>query len=765
MTGCRRKGGERNLPNRERRLLRATGPHRLDGRQPVIRRRRRVPVLVSDTMTECGAACLAMVLGYFGRRVAVDECARRCFVGRDGASALAVASAARSYGLTVTPYRVEHLDDLALVERPAILYWAFNHFVVLERFAGDSAVILDPAQGRVQIDRAELDENFTGVVLAMTPGPAFRPRGTRLPSAGWAMACRAVRAPGAARLIVQIFLASVLLTGLGLIGPAVITILIDQVIPAGQGAPLQSLALGVGLVALSRTLVSLVRGLLLVDLQNQVDRRLSTTFFEHLLRLPYAFFQAHSAGDLLSRMATNSQLRTVLTQNTLSGVLDGILVVVYAGILFAFSAVFGLVAVGFGVLQILLVVLPARRITMATLAELTDGGRTSGFAAEALHGIESLKAAGGEAWALGRWRALYEHQLAAAARLARLTGTVTVGMTAAADTASLALPLLAGMQVLSGTFSVGAMFGLIALAASFSQPLTRLVISCQQLQAVQGSLGRLSTVLATPPEQATGPRRPAPALSGRIEFVDVGLRHPGARTWALRHIDLAIAAGTHTAFVGPTGSGKSTLIKLMLGLYPPTEGAVRIDGYDLGELDHQSVRSQCGVVTQNAAVFSGTIRHNIAFGNPGLPLADVRRAAHLADLDRDIVAMPMGYETLVSENGSALSGGQRQRLALARALAHNPAILLLDEATSALDTLTENTISRNLASAGITMITVAHRLSTIRHADHVVVFDRGAIRESGDHHTLCAAGGLYAAMVADEESRRAVTLVDRTDHR
>jgi len=718
------------------------------------RQRRRVPVLISDTMTECGAACLAMVLGYFGRRVTVEECARRCFVGRDGASALAVATAARSYRLQVKPYRVERLDDLAQVGAPAILYWAFNHFVVLERFRGADAVIVDPARGRVIADRQELDENFTGVALAMTPGPGFSPGGARPPSPGWAMAARAARAPGAGRLTARILLASALLTALGLAGPAVTTLMVDQVLPAGQPATLAALALGVGLVALSQTLASLARGLLLVDLQNEVDRTLSTSFFDHLLRLPYGFFQAHSVGDLLGRMSANSQVRMVLTQNTLSGILDGVLVAVYAAVLFAYSATFGLVVAGFGLAQILLVVLPARRITQLTVVELTEAGRTGGFAAEALRGIDSVKAAGSEEWAFGRWRTLYERQLAASARRARLTAIVSVGMTAAADTASLALPLLAGWQVLSGRFSIGAMFGLIALATNFSGPLTRLAVSFQQLQGVQGALRRLATVLATTPEQASGPCRPAPPLTGRIDLVDLGLRHPGGNSWAVRHIHLSIPAGAQVAFVGPSGSGKSTLVKLILGLYPPTEGTVLLDGHDLRGLDLRTARSQCGVVTQEVAVFNGTIRQNIAFGTPGLPLAEVRRAARLADLERDIVGMPMGYETIISENGSALSGGQRQRLALARALAGQPALLILDEATSALDTLTETTIAGNLAGAGITTITVAHRLSTIRHADLIIVFDKGTIAETGNHDTLTAADGLYAAMTSSRPCPR-----------
>jgi ATP-binding cassette, subfamily B, bacterial len=424
-----------------------------------------------------------------------------------------------------------------------------------------------------------------------------------------------------------------------------------------------------------------------------------------------------------------------------------VLAVVYAVVLLVFSPTFALVVGGFGLVQVLLVVIPARRVARLTVATLSEAGKTSGIAAEALRGISSVKLAAGEAWALSRWRAQYERQLAASSRQGRLTAVTSAALSAVSGTSVLALPFVAAWQVLSGRLSIGAMFGLVALAANFSQPLSRLTASFQQLQSVQSILHRLGAVLAVAPEQADGPRRAAPPLTGHIALINVGLRHAGGTGWAVRHIHLTIHAGTRAALVGPSGSGKSTLVNLILGLYPATEGKILLDGCDLAELDHQTVRRQCGVVTQEAAVFNGTIRQNIAFGTPGLTLADVRRAARLADLERDIADMPMGYETIIAEHGSALSGGQRQRLALARALARDPAILILDEATSALDTPTEATISQNLANAAITTITVAHRLSTIRHADIIIVMNNGAIAEIGNHSLLTATGGLYATMV------------------
>jgi ABC-type bacteriocin/lantibiotic exporter with double-glycine peptidase domain len=750
-----------------------------------------------------------MILQYYGRRVMVSETAERCEIGRDGASALMVARAAQGYGLKVVPMVVHDLDELPKLNLPAILHWAFNHFVVLERVGPREAVIVDPARGRTKVSRKELDRKFTGVALTMAPGPEFDLCWTPEPSPGWDLAKKILRTPGIRRLFAKIFVASLLLTVLGLMGPLATAIVFDRILPSGQTSALPLAAVTLGLLLVCEGLLEYGRGTLVVEMQNRVGEQLMSGFFAHLLRLPLVFFQNRSSGDLLQRMATNDALRAALTQSTVGSMLDGILVVAYAIILFTFSPTFGLAAAALGLIHVVLAMAPAKRVIALVLAELTETGRQDGFAVETLKGIDSLKASGDEEWAFNRWLLLFQRQQVASVQRARFTTGISALTTTVSQGSPVVLLLLGTYQVFTGQLTVGMMLALLALANQMLQPIARLASMYQELQTLRGHLHRLGKVLAAAPEQAAAERsaaqgqgpgatsvrgasglghhlgitaserqithqgaraaaagakarrwtatlapahqrrralREAPRLRGDIELQDVGLRHTGASSWAVRHITTSIPAGSHIALVGASGSGKSTLLKVILGLYEPNEGRVLLDGHDLRGLDYSSVRQQCGVVTQEAVVFHGTIRQNITMGNK-TSMSAVRRAAQLADLERDIAEMPMAYETIISESGGTLSGGQRQRLALARALVRSPAILLLDEATSALDPITQATISRNLAQIDATIVTVAHRLSIVQGADTVLVLHEGRFIEEGNHNALIARRGLYAEMV------------------
>ncbi|HEY6794101.1 MAG TPA: peptidase domain-containing ABC transporter [Kineosporiaceae bacterium] len=758
---------------------------------------RRVPVILSETLTECGAACLAMVLSYYGRRTERHETAERCGIGRDGANALTLASVARSYGLEVTPLGLKNLNGLSGIALPAILYWSFNHFVVLERFGPKGAIIVDPARGRVKVSMAELDRRFTGVLLTLAPGPEFRPRGRQRSAAQWSAVQAALRVKGVRGLFAKVLLASALLTALGLVAPFTMALVVGQVIPSGRADALPKIAISLALFVVAHGLVEYIYGMLLLRLQQIIDRQLLSSFFEHLLKLPLEFFQARASGDLFDRMTAIRELRTMITDEGARGLLDVFLVVLNMIILVLVSPVLALVVLGFATLEAAIALLPTRRMLTLILRELMDAGKLGGFTVESIKGIDSLKAGGHERWAGGRWAALFDVQQAAVSRRARFSVTTSSVLNAASEAAPLALLIVGAHQVLSREISLGAMVGILALAGQVLQPVARLTRSYQRFLSLQGHLIRLQAVLDARTEPGVGPSsfsgdapaepvttdpaagsgnqvplprgrrsplvaaspsghdlsvRIAPRLTGRIDLVDVGVRHLGSQSWALRHIALGIPAGAHVALVGRTGSGKSTLLKSILGLYEPAEGTILFDGHDLRTLDRASVRRQCGVVTQEVTVFQGTIRQNITLGNSPVSTSTIQRAARLAELDEDIRAMPMGYETQVAEHGTALSGGQRQRLALARALVGDPVALFLDEATSALDPTTQARISRNLAELNITMVSVAHRLSTVEMADVVVVLDKGRIVEIGDHSSLQAQGGIYAEMLASSEA-------------
>jgi ABC-type bacteriocin/lantibiotic exporter with double-glycine peptidase domain len=714
-------------------------------------------VVLSDSATECGAASLAMILSYHGRRTGVGEVAEVCAIGRDGASALTITRAARQYGLDVVPLAVHDVDRLRRHRLPAILHWGFNHFVVLERATPSGFVLVDPARGRVQVGAEEMNKKFTGIVLTMSPGDGFHRQGRSDPAPGWRVARTVLRSSSVRRLMGQVLLASLVITALGVVPSLAVRIMVDNVLPNRYAAFIPLAAAAVALLVASGGLLTYARGMLLIELRNRIDQQLMTSFFAHLLRLPLSFFQNRSAGDLLQRMDATNELRMVLTEDTLGGMLDAVIVLSFITAMIVISPPFGLSALLLGLGQIMLAVLPARKVTSMVLAELTERGKLGGFSVEVLRGVEAIKASGNEQWALSRWQALFNSQQAAVVRRSRFLVALMSGMTGLEYGGPLILLLIGGSQVLDGTLSVGSMLALLNMSQQALTPIARLTVTYQQLQTVAGHLRRLTSTLDAVPEQAAlrtateaDPLASAVDLTGAIELRGVGFRHVGSADWSIRDVTLDIPAGRHIALVGPSGSGKSTVLKVILGLYEPTEGSVLFDGVELGEFNYVDLRRQCGVVTQEVAIFHGTIRQNIAMGNSSPSLATIQRAARLADLERDILQMPMGYETVISESGSSLSGGQRQRLAVARALVHRPKILLLDEATSALDALTQATVSSNLADCRTTLITVAHRLYTVQNADLVALFQKGRLVDVGTHTQLLSRSRMYARMIQAE---------------
>ena len=712
--------------------------------------RPKVPVIRSDSAVECGAACLAMILGHYGRETSMDEAYERCRVGRDGATAHDIARAGRSYGLRVDPYSLE-LDALQDLDCPAVLHWSFEHFVVLESWDGREAIIVDPARGRVTVEPDEMSANFTGVALAMAPGTGFDAGGTAVDEPAWQIvARRAFSARGARRLVVQILLASLLLQVFGLCIPILTKVIVDSVLPLQLQSAMAILGIGILVILATQLVAALLRGYLLVTLQARLDARLMTSFLDHVFALPYRYFQERSTGDLLQRLSSNVQIRNVLSNQTLTAVLDGSLVVVYALVLLVASPMFGLVAITLGAIQVGILVATSRRMVALVTRELEAIGTSQGFLAESIAGIEALKASGAESRSLTHWTGLFAEQIEASMQRGRLAAVIGAVTTTIQRFSPLLLLWVGAYSVLDGSMTLGYMLALVSLSQLFLAPLGTLVAAGMQIQQVGGHLERIASVLRVDPEQSLHATRPAPRLEGEIELDRVSFRYDEASPWAIRDVSLHIRPGMKVALVGRSGSGKSTLAKLLLGLYVPTEGDIRFDGISLHELDLRTVRAQCGVVMQDPTVFNGTIRHNVSFHDPSLPLSEVARAAKVAELHEDISRMPMGYSTRVAEGGSALSGGQRQRMAIARAMSHAPRILVLDEATSDLDSETESIVSEHLARERMTSVVIAHRLSTVENADVILVFDGGEVIERGTHSDLLEANSVYATLVRDQ---------------
>ncbi|HEU5381011.1 MAG TPA: peptidase domain-containing ABC transporter [Ktedonobacteraceae bacterium] len=704
---------------------------------------RRVPELRQMNAVECGACCLAMILNYHGCATSVSQVQERCGVGRDGLSALAIARAARQYGLRVRAVSLKK-NDARFVTFPAIVHWMFNHFIVVERWSSKHVDVVDPAMGRKRLTLEEFEEGFTGVLIMLEPGADFERQASARSLSLWTYLQSLPHMYG---IVAQIIGTSLLLQFLGLGTPLLTGIIVDQIIPASANALLLMLGAGMLFLILIQGIMKLLRTSLLIYLQVRIDSQMMLTFFEHLLKLPYRFFQMRLNGDLLARVDSNTAIRELLTSQMVSTLLDGCSVIIYLIVLISQSTLIAGVTLAIGAFQVGLLLATAPAIRRLTMRDLAAQGKTEGYLNEVLAGIATVKAAGAEQRTLNRWTNLFFAEMNISIRRNYLMSVVAIIFEVLQLLSPLLLLWIGAIQVINKTMSIGTMFALNTLAVSFLVPLSSLAASGQKIQVARAHFDRLADVLASKPEQDLQQAFTPPKLRGAIDLRNISFQYDPHMSPVLNNISLRIWPGQKVALVGKTGSGKSTLGKLLIGLITPTEGDILFDGIPLQQLNYQEVRRQFGVVLQEAFIFSGSVRENISFNDPEMEMAQIIKAAKAAAIHDDIEKMPMGYETLLSEGGSVFSGGQRQRLALARALANYPALLLLDEATSALDVTTERAVEQSLNRLPCTQLVIAHRLSTIRNADLILVLDQGHLVEQGTHHQLLQRRGFYAQLI------------------
>jgi NHLM bacteriocin system ABC transporter peptidase/ATP-binding protein len=709
-------------------------------------RRVRTPTVLQMEAVECGAAALGIVLGAAGRFVSLEELRVACGVSRDGTKASNILKAARAYGLVGKGFSKQPADLLEL-PLPLIVFWNFNHFVVVEGFGGGKVYLNDPATGPRVVSDDEFGRAFTGVVLVFEPGPRFTRGGNRPGFVGPLLK----RLRGSGSGLLYVVLVSLLLVLIGMIIPVFARVFVDYYLMAGFRGWLLPLLLGLALTALLRAGLSWLQLHALLRLETKLSLSSSYRFFQHVLHLPVEFFTQRYGGEVGGRVAINDRVARLLSRDLAANILNVVMASLYLVMMFSFNVPLTLVGLLFAGLNVLALRYVARHRRDTNMRLLQERGKLIGTAMGGLQAIETLKATGAESDFFARWAGQMAKVLTSEQRMAVSTmalAAVPTFLTAAVTAAILGL---GSLEVMNGSMTVGMLVAFQSLMAGFLDPVNQLVGLGGTLQEVEGEMNRLDDVLRYPVDPAVVRPRPKgdfPArLSGELELHGVVYGHSRLEPPLIRGFGLKMKPGARVALIGPSGSGKTTLAKIVSGIHRPWEGAVLLDGTPADEIPREVVTHSVAVVDQEFFLFKGTVREVLTLWDSTVAEEDIIRAAKDACIHDDIAARPGGYDSVVEEGGANFSGGQRQRLEIARALVNNPSLVVLDEATSALDPVTESHIDENLRRRGCTCVIVAHRLSTIRDCDEIIVLDRGRIVERGTHEQLVAARGMYRALL------------------
>lgn len=698
--------------------------------------------------SECGAACLAMLLNHIGLKVSVTEVSRRCRVGRHGVSAATIIEVAQQFGVTLKAFAAD-LPDLQRLSTPAILHWGFNHWIIQERWGARGVTVVDPAVGRHQVPHAEVEQKFTGVALLLVDvsEPPDDLPGRIGSGCFYGFVRKAVRSANVVRLVAVTLGFAMLAQCFGLTLAYTSKIIIDFALPRGMPGILRIAGIAVLAIGVSIGLSECTRSLLLVTIRARLDYRLMTSLVRRLLDLPLHFFQSRSSGDLLNRLGSYAILRQTLTDQFIRAALDIIFLTGYlAAIAMLDMRMFALTLV-IGIMQATVAVARYLRTGALVRAELVADGEQQSALVEALQGMTHIKALGKETAIFERWDGLFSRRLNTTTLRARKTATMDALASALQSSTPFVLMWMGAVEIITGKLSLGSMFTAIFLASSALQPLLSLLNNLQSFQYVLAYADRLDDILESTPETSGTVAVSQSGLSATdIRFEGVTFYYPGENRPAIDDVSFTLPGRLTTAIVGPTGAGKTTLILLLLSLYRPARGRILYGETSLEEVDLSALRSHIGAVLQDDALFSGSIWENLTLGVPNATIREVIDAASAAQIHEDIISLPAGYETYIAEGGRNLSGGQRQRLSLARALVRHPSILILDEATSQLDVRTEVAIARALDSFVCTRVVIAHRLSTAARADRILVLDQGRVVEYGQHYELLGRGGLYASL-------------------
>lgn len=711
--------------------------------------RTRTPTVLQMEAVECGAAALAIVLAYYRRFVPLEELRVACGVSRDGSKAANVVRAARNYGLTAKGMRLE-TGSLKRQKFPLIVFWNFNHFLVVEGFGKRRVYLNDPAVGPRIVTLEEFNKGYTGVALIFDIGPEFqtggRPRGL--------ITSLKPRLKGTGSALLFVMLASLALVAPGLAIPIFSQVFVDNILIDGMLNWTVPLLLGMALTAVLRGAFTFLQQTYLLRLEMRLALSSSNTFVWHVLRLPIEFFNQRYAGDITMRVFSNDSIAQILSGELATNAANIISLVFFALIMFQYDWLLTLVGIAITAINAMAFKVVSRWRKDGTMKMLQDEGKLAAVTMSGVQTIETIKATGSESDFFMRWSGHRAKVNNSEQRLAVYDNLLAALPTLLSSLTNIAILGLGGAQVIEGELTVGMLVAFQSLMSSFTLPVNNLMALAGRLQQAEGDLARLDDVLnyRTGVEQQTvtdgdDSEQVAHKLQGELELRNISFGYSTLEEPLIEDFNLHLRPGQRVALIGASGSGKSTIAKLVLGQQQAWSGDILFDGRLRQDIPASVLHASLNGIDQDIFLFEGTVRENLSLWDETLPETDMLRAAQDACIHDAIVSRADGYDSMVDEGGSNFSGGMAQRLEIARALAGNPRILVMDEATSALDTYTEKQIDDHIRQRGCTCLMVAHRLSTIRDCDEIIVMERGKIVERGSHEDLLALKNNYYRLV------------------
>ncbi|MEL6457479.1 MAG: NHLP family bacteriocin export ABC transporter peptidase/permease/ATPase subunit [Cyanobacteria bacterium J06621_15] len=739
----------------------------------------RTPTILQMEAVECGAVSLAIILAYYKRIVPLAELRIECGVSRDGSKASNLILAARNYGMLADGFKAEQLEQLQKVSPPYIVFWEFNHFLVVEGLSKRWVFINDPATGPRKITRKEFDEGFTGVVLIFQPEPDFQKGGC---NKGIILAL-VERLRSSVGAILYCILAGLLLVIPGLAIPIFSQIFVDEILVEGRTDWLRPLILGMILTTVFQGILALLRLRYLRKLKIKLAVGMSARFMWHILRLPVMFYAQRYAGEISNRTSLNDDVAEVLSGKLATTVIDAVMVVFYVAIAFLYDGLLTSIGIGFSAINALALQWVARKRVDVNMRQKQDWGKVAGVSIAGLQSIETLKASALESDFFSRWSGHYAKAVSAQQELEITNQMLGILPILLSSLTSMLIIVVGGFRVMDGNLSVGMLVAFQSLIGSFQQPFNTLVNFGSTLQELQGGLNRLDDVLDNSldmelekQEDREKSMKPLAinrktlalewigqqddakvvensgmeGLQGYVELKNITFGYSPVEAPLIENFNLSMQPGQRIALVGASGSGKSTVAKLICGLYQPWKGEILLDGIPRREISRELLASYLSMVEQDIFLFGGKVRDNLTLWNGTVPEEQIIKACRDAAIHQTVMSISGGYDGELLEGGVNLSGGQRQRLEIARALVKNPTILVMDEATSALDARTEQVIVDNLRKRNCSCIFVAHRLSTIRDCDEIIVMEKGKVVQRGTHKQLWEEEGIYQGLIRSE---------------